>query len=209
MTIENENNEGAGAGAGTDEHEQGTDDRAKAYAERDKARAEAKAAKTELAKYEGEKRKAAEAAERAAGDWKSVESRYQTTIRELEEQNAKLAGEVEGHVKGGRRRSFLDAIVAEGKIGNRVVAEALLPTLGLADDAPEAFDERDVKRAVKALQGKAPELFTAPKTTIKPPPGPGQRPTDEHDPDHWKKLGERLSSTAVGGAYGRVTGKTG
>ena len=202
--MADENSEGAGEDAGTDDH--GSDDKAKAYAERDKAKAEARAAKAELAKHETAKRTAAAEAERAAGDWKAVEARYQAQLRELEDANGKLAADLDNHIKGGRRRSFLDAVMAEGKISNRKVAETLLPNLGLPDDAPESFTESDVKRAVKAYLRDAPELFAKPNPTIKPPPNPGSRPTDEQDPDHWKKLGERLSSREVGGAYARAKG---
>lgn len=176
-------------------------------AERDKYKAKLTEAERKLAEIEAKEREALEAKDRAAGDFKSIEGRYQTEIRKRDEQIQALTSELESKKLGERRRSFVDAIMEEAKGGNRRVIEALLPTLDLENDAPEHFTPGDVKGAIKALRSAAPEIFATTNTNpIKPAPGGGNRPPDKTSPDYYRDLAKRLTTTGDD-AYAKATGR--
>lgn len=178
-------------------------------AERDKYKSKLTETERKLAEYEARERETLEAQERASGDFKSIEGRYKNEIKKRDEQIAALTSKVETYEVGGRRRAFIDAIVEEGKVGNRRVIEALIPTIGLEDDAPEHFTPGMVKGALKALREAAPELFsTTTPNIIKPRPGSGNRPPDKNSPDYYRELGKRLTSQQGDDAYRKLTGRT-
>ena len=164
--------------------------------------------KSKLSEYESKERKLAEERERAAGDWKAVEARYQTDLRGRDETIEGLRAELEGLKRGTRQRGFVDRIMTDGKLSNRELVEAMLPRLGLEDDAPENFTDGDVRKALKALQGKAPELFGT-KSTIKPPPGGGGQQPEKGTDEYFKKLAEARSTRGVSAAYDKARGRPG
>lgn len=178
-------------------------------AERDKYKSKLTETERRLAEYEARERETAEARDRSAGDFKAIESRYKNEIAKRDEQLAELSSKLESFEVGGRRRAFIDAIVDEGKVGNRRVLEALLPSLGLEDDAPEHFTPGMVKSALKALRETAPELFTSTPNIIKPRPGSGNRPPDTKGPDYYRDLGKRLTAKGGDDAYRKITGRSG
>lgn len=177
-----------------------------ARSERDKAKAEAKELRAKLTEFEKAQRTAAEAKEREAGDFKAIEARYQTQIRDLQEQLEARSAELEGLHRGTRQRGFVDAIMGEAGVTNRVLVEALLPRLGLDDDAPAEFTKRDVTEAVKALRSKAPEMFQG-TNNPKPPPGSGQREPDRSSPEYWRDRGRRATEGGTNPAYAAATGR--
>lgn len=210
MTIENtqeqqQDSEGAGTEGGT-EGDRHDDHLRQAKAERDEHKKRARSLETELSVYKTAERKAAEERERAAGDWKAVEGRLQTDIRGRDEKIAALEQEIDGLKRGTRQRGFVDRILTDGKIGNRDLVEAMLPRLGLEDDAPETFTDGDVRKALKALQAKAPELFGK-NTTIKPPPGGGEQRPEKGTDEYYKGLASARSSSGVSSAYNDARGR--
>jgi len=197
------NSEGAGSDAG--EENTGADPRhdqhlVRTRKDRDAWKQKATAAEQRLAEIQAKERDAQAAKEREAGEWTKIEQRYQTKVRDLEEKLAEATGKLAEREKGDRRRSFVDAIVQKSGASNRTVLEALMPRLGLDDDAPETFTAGDVKKAVKAAQQLAPELFTKNNGNPKPPPGGGQRPPD-NEAEGWKQKAAARSQQSGHAAY--------
>lgn len=207
--MADENTEGAGVGddAGEGGDTRTNDEQRKAFAERDKAKGEARELKTKLAQYEAKERDEATAKERQAGDWSKLEQRYKKDLEQTQAERDALQAKLDDIDKGGRRSKFAEAIVTEAKGGNAKTIAKLLPTLGI-DDAPEAFNSLDTKKALKALQADHPEVFsTKPQPTIKPAPGSGNRPPDPTTAEHWKQKAAERSQRSLGSTYLNATGR--
>jgi hypothetical protein len=200
-----QDSEGAGTegGSETDRHDEHL---RKTKAERAEAKTKIRSLESQLSEYQTKERKTLEERERAAGDWKAVEGRLQTDIRGRDEKIAALEQELDGLKRGTRQRGFVDRILTDGKIGNRDLVEAMLPRLGLEDDAPETFTDGDVRKALKALQVKAPELFNK-TSTIKPPPGGGEQGPEKGSDEYFKRLASARSTSGVSSAYNDARGR--
>jgi hypothetical protein len=208
--MENEQPNNEGANVGSDEGGEAGAPRRDPHLERtikdrNAWKQKATEASAKLAEIEAERQKHAEERDRAAGDWSKVEQRYQRQIAEMQAQLDEVTGKLTERDKGDRRSKFAAAIAADGNVGNVRLVERLLPTLGLEDDAPEAFNKLDVKDALKRLQADAPELFGK-NNAIKPPPGGGERPPDNQH-DHWKQKAAARSSGGLSSGYAAATGR--
>lgn len=160
-----------------------------------------------LADFEAKEREAAEAAERAAGDWAKLSARKDKELEAERAEKAQALAKLEAIEKHGRRVAFVEAIVGEAKGGNPKTIAALLPTLGLEDDAPEAPAAADIKAAIKLLQSQHPEvLAVAGASSPKPPPG-GKRPPDTNDPDYWRQRAAAHSQGGMPVGYAAATGR--
>lgn len=199
MADETENTEGTEDTSAHDQHLTQTRE------ERDRAKARTRELEVELAQYKDRDRKAAEAKAREAEDFATLETHLRTEIRGKDEQLGNLQQEIEELKKGNRQRTFVDAIVREGNLSNRTAVEAMLSRIGLQDDAPEAFTDGDVRKALQGLHKKLPEVFPQGDKTAKPLPG-GRTP-NTNDDEYYRDMAARRASRGRNADYDRARGK--
>lgn len=157
---------------------------------------EAREAKAKLDEIERQKQNDAAERERASGDLQAQLKRMEATKRDLESELAKATETIQGYERGRKQDRIIDRLATDGGVQNKRLLSRSLDLAGLEDADPDTLSDGDYKAALKALRKEAPELFvTATTTTIKPPPGSGQRPNEDKNSDeYWKQKGQAYSA---------------